>query len=78
MKYQLLCVLCLLGLLSACGDSVPHVSDPENIIVDGQKMTQRDFVEKYCAAKTDEESCVLVRRAMFTSSGKGKTPSIRF
>lgn len=64
--------------LSGCGSSVPKVDDPHNIVVDGKPMTQGEFVEKYCSGKTDEETCVKVRRAAFADSSRDKNGTPRF
>lgn len=49
--------LCLAG----CG--VPEVEDPQNIVVDGQAMSARAFLDKYCAGKMDDKTCQKVMRA---------------
>ncbi len=51
-----------LMILASCNkpDSVPNVGDVNNIIVDGQKMTPSQFMEKYCYGKTDNETCLKV------------------
>jgi len=42
---------------------VPTVDDVNNIMVDGQKMTPSQFMEKYCYGKTDNETCLKVSQA---------------
>lgn len=59
-------------LLAACGDSVPKVEDPHNIVVDGQPMTQAAFIEKYCAGKSDNATCMTVLAAKRQDSTRGK------
>ena len=39
----------IIGLLSACSDDVPTVDDPHNIVINGEKMKQTDFIKKYWA-----------------------------
>jgi hypothetical protein len=78
MHYKIILSILTGLILVACGDSVPKVMDPENIVVDGKSMTQREFVDQYCREQTDNESCVLVRRAMVAGSTKSKNGTIRF
>lgn len=60
-------------LLAACGDDgVPKVEDPHNIVVDGQSMTQAAFIEKYCAGKADNATCMTVLAAKRQDSTRGK------
>jgi|APEBP8051072661_1049379.scaffolds.fasta_scaffold00625_9 uncharacterized protein YcfL len=60
-------------LLAACGDDgVPKVEDPHNIVVDGQPMTQAAFIEKYCAGKADNATCMTVLAAKRQDSTRGK------
>ena len=41
----------------ACDREVPNVGDPNNIIVNGEKMSQTDFLNKYCIEKEDDPIC---------------------
>ena len=61
MKTKIQIILSVI-LLASCNkpDSVPTVDDVNNIIVDGQKMTPSQFMEKYCYGKTDNETCLKV------------------
>lgn len=74
-------VLMMVGamtLMSACTrDPVPPISDPENIVIDGQRMTKVEFMNKYCQGKTDHETCNMVGQAIgrAASSRKG---AVRF
>lgn len=68
----------LVLLVAGCKDNVPHVDDPRNIVVAGQPMTPRTFVDKYCDSETDNENCVKVRRAMVADSTKSKSGVVRF
>lgn len=62
-------------LLAACGDDgVPKVEDPHNIVVDGQKMTQTDFIKKYCLGKSNNETCMKVLQASEHDSTRGVMP----
>ena len=65
-------------LIVGCSDPVPPVEDPKNIVVGGQPMTQRAFVDKYCTDKTDHETCVKVRRAMVAGATRSETGVPRF
>ena len=35
----------------ACNKGVPHVDDPNNIVINGEKMSAIAFIEKYCIGK---------------------------
>jgi hypothetical protein len=63
-------------MLLACskGDDVPKIDDPHNVVVNGQKMTQRAFLEKYCVAKVDNETCGKVSHAMEQDATHGVVP----
>lgn len=73
-------VVVVLGLcLFACKDnSVPHVEDPKNVVVDGKPMEQRAFIEKYCIGKPDNETCIRVQNARSAADGKSRTGVPRF
>lgn len=74
MKYRLYAALLGALVLTACGDNVPPVEDPHNIVVDGKKMTQAEFLEKYCAGKGSNETCVNVLQAKQKDSTRGEMP----
>lgn len=61
--------------LSACGDGVPNVVDPHNIVVNGQKMTQDAFIEKYCPGKETNETCNKVKLAARMDSARPGKPT---
>jgi hypothetical protein len=65
-------------LAIGCGDPVPLIQDPHNVIVAGQPMTQQAFLEKYCAGKNQHETCNKVYRAMIADSTKSKNGVVRF
>jgi hypothetical protein len=66
-------------MLSACEfDSVPHVQDPNNVVVNGKPMTQRAFIEKYCIGKPMNETCIKIQNARSAADGKSKTGVPRF
>ncbi|SEA60128.1 hypothetical protein SAMN05216403_1307 [Nitrosospira multiformis ATCC 25196] len=44
----------------ACEREVPYVDDPSNIVVDGEKMSQTDFINKYCIGKENGPTCSKV------------------
>jgi hypothetical protein len=46
--------------LLACEREVPHVDDPNNIVVSGKKMSQDAFINKYCIGKENEPTCSKV------------------
>lgn len=74
MKKIIFVALVPVVLLFGCGDDVPKVSDPHNVIVDGQKMTQADFLQKYCVGKAGNETCDKVKNAMSKDATKGTIP----
>lgn len=77
-KFLWVAALSAASILTGCGDDVPKVADPHNIVVNGQPMKQQAFLEKYCAGKKDHETCVAVARAMVADSTKSKTGPVRF
>lgn len=50
--------------LQACSknevDGVPNVADVKNIVVEGQSMTSREFLNKYCVQHQMNETCAAV------------------
>ncbi|SEO52644.1 hypothetical protein SAMN05216404_1353 [Nitrosospira multiformis] len=44
----------------ACEREVPHVDDSNNIVVNGEKMSQDAFLEKYCIGKEKNPTCSKV------------------
>lgn len=62
-------------LLSACSDGVPHVEDPHNPVdTDGNPIKGSEFLMKYCAGKSNNETCAKVATAVSADSTKGKMP----
>ncbi len=74
MKKLWFAALSTAALLTACSDDVPTVEDPHNVVVDGEKMTQADFLQKHCVAKTGNENCEKVKNAMSKDATKGAVP----
>ena len=74
----MICAGAVALVLAGCNDPVPYVDDPRNIVVSGQAMTPRAFVDKYCDGQTDNANCVKVRRAMVADSTKSKHGVARF
>lgn len=74
MKFKLYAAIGAVILVSACSDSVPHIEDPHNIVVDGKSMTQAEFLETYCAGKGGNETCVKVLIAKRKDSTRGEMP----
>jgi hypothetical protein len=68
----------LVLLVVGCSDSVPNVQDPHNIVIAGESITQQAFLEKYCAGKTQHETCNKVYRAMIADSTHSKRGVGRF
>lgn len=69
---RLIVVVTATLLVVACGDDVPKVDDPHNIVVDGAPMTQAEFIGKYCAGKADNATCMTVLVAKRKDSTRGK------
>lgn len=50
--------------LQACSknevDGVPNVADVKDIVVEGQPMTPREFLNKYCVQHQMNETCAAV------------------
>ena len=75
MKHLNLAIFAVVFLLTACSqDDVPRVEDPHNIMMDGKKITQQEFLKKYCVAKPANETCAKVSNAMSLDSTKGQMP----
>lgn len=67
-----------IGMLSAaCSKSAPTVEDAQNIVIDGVKLSQGDYLEKYCRGLEDDPSCIKVRTAKLQSSTRGEMPKWR-
>lgn len=51
-----------LGLLAGCDDkdAVPVINDVENIVVDGSRLTPRQFLDRFCIQRTDHPTCAAV------------------
>jgi hypothetical protein len=47
----------------ACDRAVPHVDDPSNIVINGEKMSATAFIEKYCIGKERDFTCSKVLEA---------------
>ncbi len=67
-------IIAIIGVvcLSACDQGVPKVEDPHNVVVGGIKMTQSEFLHKYCVEQVADPTCSKVKHAMrldFTRRG---------
>ena len=65
-------------VMTGCSDGVPKVADPHNIVVDGKPMTQRQFLDAYCAGKKNSETCLVVAKAMIGDGTRSKSGPARF
>jgi hypothetical protein len=74
MKKLLILTIAAMGFLTACSDGVPKVEDPHKPVVDGQQMTPKNFLEKYCVGKTGSATCDSVKNAMAKDATKGDLP----
>lgn len=61
--------------LAACSDGVPHVEDPHHPVdANGNPVKGTEFLQKYCAGKITNETCVKVENAVSSDSSKGGLP----
>lgn len=69
-------ILAMIGImcLSACDQGVPKVNDPHNVTVNGEKMTQLAFLDRYCVEQVADPTCSKVRHAMRKDSSRGAVP----
>lgn len=74
MKKILLVASATCVLLVGCDAAVPHVADPHNIVVGGEKMTQTAFLKKYCTGEGYGKTCMQVQQAMRADATKGPLP----
>lgn len=44
----------------ACEREMPHVDDPDHIVVDGEEMSHTEFINKYCVGKEKGLTCSKV------------------
>ena len=47
----------------ACDTEVPYVANPNNIVINGEKMSAADFLKKYCIGKEEDSTCSKVVEA---------------
>ncbi|MEY3201040.1 MAG: hypothetical protein RIR70_590 [Pseudomonadota bacterium] len=66
--------IAILVSLTACDDGVPEVEDPQNIVINGQKMSSVAFLEKYCIGKTNNETCAKVSYYARKNATRGPMP----
>lgn len=62
------------ALFVACSDGVPTVQDPHSPVVNGQTMSPKDFLNTYCAGKSENATCESIRNAMAKDATKGALP----
>lgn len=54
---------CLVALtLSGCfhRNSVPEVTDTKNILIDGRRVTAREFLDRFCLNNATDSTCSAV------------------
>lgn len=76
MKKIFLTSLLPLALMAGCGDGVPKIDNPNKIVVDGEPLTQQEFMTHYCVKKPNHKTCVLVSQAMAEDAAKAKPPVV--
>ena len=74
MKFLATATLIFVWVLAGCSDGVPKVDNPHAIMVDGKKMTPAAFLQTYCTAKGNNETCLKVVQAMRSDATKGVIP----
>lgn len=75
MKKVLFLLLATTTFLSACDDGVPAVADPHNPTdASGKHITSTEFLKKYCAGKSHNETCVKVENAANLDARGTKLP----
>jgi hypothetical protein len=69
----------VLGLVTGCDDkdTVPKVDDVSNIVVGGEHLTPRQFLDKFCIKRTDHPTCAAVALQSQKDSLKRK-PTVSF
>lgn len=70
---KLIILLVVSLMTSACNQGVPQVDDPNNIVVNGEKMPQWKFLNKYCVKQAADPTCSKVRHAMEKNT-RGEIP----
>lgn len=66
-----------LSLTGCFDDGVPKVDDVNNIVVNGEQMTPRQFLDKFCVQHKSNETCGAVARQARVEALDRK-PSVRF
>ena len=71
-------------LLAACSEkpaadaAPPRVTDPRNIVVDGMRLTGREYLAKFCTRAPADVNCNLVHRTVAADSASSPTGVVRF
>lgn len=74
----------LAGALLGCSDKAdkaptpPHVSDPRHIVIDGVRVSGRDYLARYCNDRSANPSCELVHRTVSADSASSASGPVRF
>jgi hypothetical protein len=62
-------------VVGACHTGVPPVDDPYNIVINGEKLTQAVFLQKYCIDQAWKSTCLKVSHAARTNI-RGRVPRL--
>ncbi len=77
-RATLLIGMAALLMLGGClKDGAPNVDDPQNIVVKGKKMDDREYLKEFCTNKKYEatdENCLKVKRAYHDRFMKRRKP----
>lgn len=75
MNKKLLIMCYALFALAGCGDDVPKVQNPHNIVIDGKKLTHAEYLDKFCVGKANNGTCLSVLQAKKKDSTRGEMPT---
>lgn len=56
----------------------PHVSDPRNIVIDGVRVSGRDYLARFCSDRSATPGCELVHRTVSADSASSASGPVRF
>jgi hypothetical protein len=56
--------------LAGCGDDVPNVQDPNQIVIRGKILSQQEFLSTYCTKAKDNDTCVRVSKSMAAETAR--------
>lgn len=79
MKFQDLLLVVGVLILNGCSDDVPNVPPQDvkanKIVVAGERLSYRQFLDRYCVGKATHETCVQIRMAETAAMAKHDLPT---